>query len=122
MCDKIKAALLIALAMLPLAATLIHIGVPYHNITWEHWVTYLTLFDVIVVTALFVYEKTKIYGFWINTLLGLAGIVYHAQTSMVGTISDSMIIVADIMIGFALLTYVAKTKKLTKRKVTRRKK
>ncbi len=105
--NKLQISLLIALIMLPLSGALIHLKV-HPDI---QWLLYLTLFDAIVVTGLFVFNKTRIYGFWINTILGLAGVIYHAQFSLVGTLSDTMLIVADVMIGYALLTVFGQTMK-----------
>ncbi len=96
----IKIALLVALFMLPASATLIH-GYVHPTITWIH---YVTIFDAVVVTALFYFNKTRASGFWLNTVLALVGIIYHITFSPLQTLSDSMIIVADFAIGYALYT------------------
>jgi len=86
--------------MLPLSSTLIHAHV--HEAI--EWLFYVTLFDTVVITALFYLPKTKAYGFWLNTALGLGGIFYHATFSFTGTLADSMIIIADLAIGYVLYT------------------
>jgi len=111
--NKLQVSLLIALIMLPLSATLIHLHV-HGDI---QWLMYLTIFDTVVITGLFIYSKTRIYGFWLNTLIGLSGIIYHAQFSFMGTLSDSMIILADVCIGFALITvFETKVRKSKRRR------
>jgi hypothetical protein len=116
MCFNLKTTLLIALLLLPLSATLIHA----HVHPDVQWVFYFTLFDVIVITALFAFERTKMYGFWLNTIFGAVGLIYHLQTSIIGTLSDQMIIFADLLIGYALISLTQKSV-ITKVKVPRRK-
>jgi hypothetical membrane protein len=84
--------------MLPLSATLIHAHV-HEEI---EWIFYMTLFDTVAITALFYFPKTKVYGFWLNTVLCLGGIIYHFSFSPTGTLADSMIIIADLAIGYVL--------------------
>ncbi len=105
--NKLQITLLIALMLLPLSATLIHSHV-HATIEWVFW---LTLFDTVIVTVLYVFDKTRIYAFWLNTLIAFAGIVYHAQFNFMGTLSDSLLCVADILIGYALLMVFAKGRK-----------
>lgn len=110
---KMQWTLLIALIMLPLSATLIHLHV-HGDI---QWLLYLALFDTVIITGMFMFDKTRIYGFWLNTLVGLGGVIYHAQFSFIGTLSDNMIIIADICIGYALLlAFQEKVKKKAKRR------
>jgi len=97
--NKLQISSLIALVMLPLSGTLIHL----HVHPQLEWLLYLTIFDTIAVTLLFLHDKLRIYGFWINTVIGLGGIIYHAQFSLMGTLSDSMLILADVLIGYSLL-------------------
>ena len=105
--SKLQISLLIALVMLPLSGTLIHLHV-HPDITW---ILYLTLFDVVAITALYLHDKLRIYGFWLNTLICLAGVVYHIQIGFMRTLSDNTLIIADIMIGYALLLAFEKAAK-----------
>ena len=118
MCDKIKLALLIALVMLPLSAIMIH-GHVHPDIEWVYW---FALFDVIVITGLYLYPKTTVYGFWLNTIFGAAGIFYHATFSLMGTLSDSMIILADLAVGYVLYVYLTQGILKAQKKIKRRKK
>jgi hypothetical protein len=94
----VKIALLVALFMLPASSILIH-GHVHPGIDW---IIYLAAFDAVVITALFYVDKTKTYAFWLNTVIALGGVIYHAMFSPMGTLSDSMILVADIAVGYAL--------------------
>jgi len=132
MCDKVRLALFIGLIMLPLSGLMIHEHV-HPDIEWVYW---FVLFDAVVITALYIYPPTRTFAFWLNNVFGLAGIVYHAQYNLLGTLSDSMIIIADIMIGYVLYLHLLKnygvvfrpkrtrprTRKATKRKSTKRRK
>ncbi|MDD5416690.1 MAG: hypothetical protein PHU12_01815 [Candidatus Aenigmarchaeota archaeon] len=100
MCDKRKLALLLALFSLAMSGVLLHLKI-HPTITW---LLPLALFDAIIITLMFYFEKTKIYGFWLNTLFGLVGIIFHLQTSVTGTMSDNAIMLADVLIGYVLLT------------------
>ena len=124
MFDKIKLALFTALVMLPLSAILIH-GHVHPDIEWVYW---FTLFDVIAITGLYLYPPTRTFAFWLNTVFGLAGIFYHATFSFMGTLADSMIILADVAVGYVLYVYLVNKEgiifrpKRTTRRVKRRKK
>lgn len=106
--DTIKVALLAALFLLPASAALIH-SIVHPTVIW---VLYVCVFDAIVVTALFYFDKTRPYGFWLNTGLAAAAIIYHATFSLIQTLSDNMIVVADFAIGYALYAYALKPVKV----------
>ena len=114
MCDKRKLAMLLALFLLPMSAVLLHLKI-HPDITW---LLPLALFDAFIITTLFFWDKTKVYGFWLNTILGIAGIIGHLQFDVIGTLADNAILGADILIGFVLFTTIYDVKK----KVTKRRK
>ncbi len=105
--NKVQKALLIALFLLPVSAILLHLKV-HPDITW---LLPIAAFDAVVITALYLHKKTRIYGFWLNTLLGLTGIVAHLQFSLIGTMADNAIMLSDMLIGYALLTLLTKGRK-----------
>ncbi|MBU3897047.1 MAG: hypothetical protein KJ697_03905 [Nanoarchaeota archaeon] len=107
MCDKRKCALLLALFLLPMSAVLLHLKV-HPTITW---LLPLALFDAIIITLLFYWDKTKTYGFWANTILGLVGIIFHLQTSVMGTMADNAIMLADMLVGYVLYVTVFEKRK-----------
>ncbi|MBU3904770.1 MAG: hypothetical protein KJ906_01310 [Nanoarchaeota archaeon] len=104
--NKTQISLVLALFLLPMSAVLLHLKV-HPDITW---LLPLALFDAFVITALYLSDKTRIYGFWLNTLIGLGGVIAHLQYSVVGTMADNAIMLSDIMIGYALLSILG-TKK-----------
>ena len=105
--NKTQISLLIALFLLPISAVLLHLKV-HPDITW---LLPIAIFDAVVITALYLHDKTRIYGFWLNTLLGLTGIIFHLQFSVIGTLADNAIMLSDMLIGYALLMLLTTTKR-----------
>ena len=105
--DNVQKSLLIAMFLLPMSAVLLHMKV-HSDITW---LLPIVLFDAFVITALYLNDKTRIYGFWLNTLLGLTGVIFHLQLSVFGTAADNAILLSDMMIGYALLVLLTTGKK-----------
>ncbi|MFH1359178.1 MAG: hypothetical protein ABIH37_04775 [archaeon] len=89
--------LLIALIALPLAGTLIHIKL--HNETYP-WLIYITLFDVIVISLMYLFRKTIFSGFILNTVLFVTGVIAHLTVA--GGWSDVLLAIPDFSIGYVL--------------------
>ncbi len=100
MVNKIHAALLAALVLLPLSSLIVHMHV--HQ-DFPMWAVGFTVVDIVVITALLAYSKTKTYGFWLNAVFCIVGMIYHAQYSLMGTLSDNLTLLADLLIGYAVL-------------------
>ena len=109
--NKTQISLLIALFLLPISAVLLHLKV-HPDIAW---LLPIALFDAIIITALYLNNKTRIYGFWLNTLLGLTGIIAHLQFSAIGTLADNAIMLSDMLIGYALLVLLTSKKRSGRR-------
>ena len=72
----------------------------------------------------FLNKKTAVYGFWLNSMLGLLGIIGHIQYSLMGTVADNAIMLSDMLIGYVLYIMYLEAKKPVRavKKVKRRKK
>lgn len=107
--NKIKYALLAALFLMPMSATLLHNKI-HPNISW---IAYITLFDAIIVTILMARKQTTEYGFYLNSLLALTGL-YHffmktdagILTAIMTGLTDVMFVVVDFLIGFSLYALI----------------
>ena len=110
--NKLQISLLIALFLLPVSAVFLHMKV-HPDITW---LLPLAIFDAIVITALYLHDKTRIYGFWLNTLLGVTGVIFHLQYSIMGTLADNAIMISDVLIGYALLNIFGQAVKKGRKK------
>mgnify|MGYP001597639454 CR=1 FL=1 len=91
----IKYVLLAGLISMPISAIFIHTKI-HSQIPW---LIYIGLFDLIIISLLFMSEKTKVYGFWLNAALAIAGIFFHLDYK---AYSDVFLGIADISIGLAL--------------------
>lgn len=100
-----KYSLLAALFLMPAAATLLHQRL-HPNLVF---LTYITLFDAIIITALFAKKSTVNTAFVLNTILAGAGL-YHLVmkldsgivTSMMYGLTDVLFVAVDFFIGLAL--------------------
>ena len=101
----IQYSLLAILFLMPAAATLLH-GKLHPQISW---LMLVTLFDAVIVTILMARKQTIEYGFYLNTLLAVAGL-YHffmktdagiAVAIMTG-LTDVMFVAVDFLAGLAL--------------------
>lgn len=108
--DKtVKYALLAALFLMPVVATLLHQRL-HPNLTF---LTYITLFDAIIITALFIKKSTVNTAFVLNTILCGAAL-YHLViylergilASIMGGLTDVMFAAVDFFIGLALYRLV----------------
>ena len=91
--------LLIALIALPLAATFLHIRL--HNEKYP-WLVYITGFDMIVISLLYFSRRTIFYGFMLNTVFFIAGVIARFYALGFGGINDVLISIPDFAVGYAL--------------------
>jgi len=90
--------LIIALIALPIAGTMLHIKL-HKELTW---LSYITLFDAVIITLLYFSKKTIFYGFILNTTFFIVGVIAHLIEVPGGGISDILISIPDFSIGYAL--------------------
>ncbi len=88
--------LMAGLIALPVAALMLHIKLHSDYI----WLTWIVLFDAVIISLLFFFRKTIFYGFMLNTTLFITGVIAHLTVA--GGISDVLLAVPDFAIGYAL--------------------
>lgn len=88
--------LIAGLIALPLGSLLIHLKL-HAQYTW---LTYLVLFDIIVITALYFSKKTIFYAFILNSVFFIAGVIAHLTVA--GGWGDVLMAIPDFSIGYAL--------------------
>lgn len=104
--DKIaKCSLLCALFLMPVAGTLLHQRL-HPNLDF---LTYITLFDAIIITILFAKKSTTGTAFILNTILAGAGLYHFVMkldsgiiASVMYGLSDVIFVAIDFFIGLAL--------------------
>jgi len=96
--DLIFWVLIIALIALPLAATFLHIKLhPDYK-----WLIYITLFDTIIITLMYFSRKTIFYGFMLNTVFFIVGVIAHFYVLKMGAINDVLMSIPDFSVGYVL--------------------
>jgi len=88
--------LLIAFIALPIAGLMLHLKL-HSQYTF---LTYILLFDIIIITLLYLNNKTIFYGFALNTVFFIVGIIAHLTVA--GGWSDVLIAIPDFSIGYVL--------------------
>ncbi len=91
-------ALLIAFVALPVAGLMLHKRL-HSELTYLTWIL---LFDIVVITFLYLSEKTRFYGFILNTVFFIVGVIMHLMYVEGGGISDILLSIPDFSIGFIL--------------------
>jgi hypothetical protein len=86
-----------------------------------NYLTYLLLFDVIVISLLYLFEKTRFIGFILNTVFFIVGVIMHITYVPGGGISDILISIPDFSIGYALWRGCDQCQEITKPKISRKK-
>jgi len=90
--------LFIALIALPIAGLMLHLKI--HS--GYHFLTYILLFDIIIISLLYLSNKTIFYGFALNSIFFIVGIIMHLIYIPGGGISDILLSIPDFSIGYAL--------------------
>lgn len=96
--NSVNIILFISFVALPVAGLMLHLKIHpnYGYLTW------ILLFDIVIVSLLYLFESTKFYGFAINSVLFLVGVVMHITYVPGGGISDIVLAIPDFCIGYAL--------------------
>ena len=89
--------LMIALIALPLAGTMLHIKL--HNTDYP-WLVYITAFDVIIISLMYLSRKYMFSAFILNTTLFIAGVIAHLTVA--GGWGDVLLAIPDFAIGYVL--------------------
>ena len=90
--------LLLALIALPIAGLMLHLKL-HADLTY---LTYILLFDIVIITLLYLFKKTIFYGFILNTVFFIVGVIMHIIYVPGGGISDILLSIPDFSIGFVL--------------------
>ena len=90
--------LLIAFVALPVAGLMLHLKL-HPDLTYLTWILW---FDIIVITLLYLFRKTLIYGFILNTVFFATGVVMHLTYVSGGGISDILLSIPDFSLGYIL--------------------
>ena len=89
--------LIIALIALPLAATMLHIKL--HSEDYP-WLVYITAFDAVIITLMYLSKKTMFSAFILNTTLFVVGVIAHLTVA--GGWGDVLMAIPDFAIGYVL--------------------
>ena len=90
--------LLLGLIALPIAGLMLHLKLhPDYG-----FLTYILLFDLIVITLLYLFKKTLFYAFVLNSVFFAVGIIMHILYVPGGGISDIILSIPDFSIGYIL--------------------
>ena len=90
--------LLLGLIALPVAGLMLHLKL-HPEITF---LTYILLFNVIIIPLLYLFDKTRIYAFLLNSVSFAVGAVMHGVYLGVGGIGDILMGIPDFVIGYVL--------------------
>jgi len=90
--------LMIGFVALPIAGLMLHLKLHPDYV----WLTYILWFDIIAISLMYLSKKTIFYGFMLNTVFFIVGVIAHATVVPGGGISDILISIPDFSIGYAL--------------------
>ncbi len=90
--------LLLAFIALPIAGLMLHLKI-HKDLTY---LTYILLFDIIIITSFYLFNKTRFYGFVLNTVFFIVGIIAHLTVIGKSTIPDVLLAIPDFSIGCVL--------------------
>ncbi|MBI3623022.1 hypothetical protein HY212_02995 [Candidatus Pacearchaeota archaeon] len=90
--------LLIGLVVLPIAGLMLHLRIHAD----KTYLTWILLFDIVIISLLYLFDKTRFYGFVLNTVFFLVGVIMHLTYVPGGGLSDILLSIPDFSIGYAL--------------------
>ena len=96
--DLMNLILLAGLITLPIAGLLLHLKL-HPDLTY---LTYILLFDIVIITALYLFKRTGFYAFALNSVFFMVGVIMHFQYLGMGGLSDVLISIPDFSIGYVL--------------------
>ena len=97
--NSLNLIVLAGLFALPISALLLHLRL-HPNIAW---VTYLVLFDIVVISLLFLFKKTVFLAFMLNSLFFIAGVMAHI-IFVSDAYTDILISIAGFSLGYVLFS------------------
>jgi len=95
--NSVNLILLIALIALPIAGLILHLKLHPNYI----FLTYILLFDIVIITLLYLFKKSIFYAFILNTVFFLVGVIMHI-IYVTNPISDILLSIPDFGIGYVL--------------------
>ena len=90
--------LFVALLALPIAGMMLHLKL-HAGYTY---LTYILLFDIIVISLLYLFQKTIFYAFVLNSVFFIVGVIMHITYVPGGGISDILLSIPDFSVGYIL--------------------
>ncbi len=96
--NSINILLLLGIIALPVAGLMLHLKL-HSDLTF---LTYVLLFNIIIIPFLYLFEKTRFYGFILNSVSFVVGVIMHITYVPGGGLSDILLAVPDFAIGYVL--------------------
>ncbi len=90
--------LLLGLIALPVAGLMLHLRLHSDLV----FLTYILLFNIVVIPLLYLFNKTRFYGFILNSVSFIVGVIMHATYVPGGGLSDILLAIPDFVIGYVL--------------------
>ena len=90
--------LLLGLITLPVAGLMLHLRLHPEYV----FLTYILLFNIIIIPLLYLFDKTRIYAFLLNSVSFAVGAIMHGIYLGVGGIGDMLMGIPDFAIGYVL--------------------
>lgn len=90
--------LLLGLIALPVAGLMLHLKLHSDLV----FLTYILIFNIAIIPLLYLFDKTRFYGFALNTVSFVVGVIMHATYVPGGGLSDILLAVPDFAIGYVL--------------------
>ncbi len=90
--------LLLGLIVLPIAGLMLHLKLHPDYV----FLTYILLFNIVIIPLLFIFNKTRFYGFLLNSVSFTLGVIMHGIYIGISGISDILMGIPDFVIGYVL--------------------
>ena len=91
--------LIVGMLALGISGLMLHLKI-HADITWLTWIL---LFDITIITLLYLSKKTIFYAFALNTVFFIVGVIAHFSVlGIKGGIGDVLIAVPDFVMGYIL--------------------
>ena len=90
--------LLLGLIALPVAGLMLHLRL-HPDIVF---LTYILIFNIAIIPFLYLFDKTRIYAFLLNSVSFAVGAVMHGIYLGTGGIGDILMGIPDFAIGYVL--------------------
>ena len=90
--------LLLGLIALPVAGLMLHLRL-HPDIVF---LTYILIFNIAIIPLLYLFDKTRIYAFLLNSVSFAVGAIMHGIYLGTGGIGDILMGIPDFAIGYVL--------------------